>query len=76
MVQQRHDSLHRCSICLCLQVGGWKGTTDTHELIEKTHEKFLEEKKKKRIKGKQHATPPAASATAEAAERRVKHVMD
>ncbi|CBJ27682.1 Inorganic diphosphatase [Ectocarpus siliculosus] len=59
-----------------VKVGGWKGTTDTHELIDKTHQKFLEEKK--RIKGKQHGTAAVASATAGAgaAERRVKHAMD
>ncbi|CAM9887414.1 unnamed protein product [Ectocarpus sp. 4 AP-2014] len=59
-----------------VKVGGWKGTTDTHELIEKTNEKFLEEKKG--IKDKQHGTTAVASATAGAgaAERRVKHAMD
>ncbi|CAM9430070.1 unnamed protein product [Ectocarpus fasciculatus] len=57
-----------------VKVGGWKGTMDTHELIEKTHEKFLDEKK--RVKGKQHTTAAVASATAGAAESRVKHAMD
>lgn len=28
------------------QVGGWKGTTDTHELIERTHESYVKSKMK------------------------------
>ncbi|CAN0380641.1 unnamed protein product, partial [Scytosiphon promiscuus] len=36
------------------QVGGWKGTIDTHELIEQTHKTYLAGK---RLEANQHGTP-------------------
>lgn len=40
------------------QVGGWKGTTDTHELIERTHKSYVKSKMKAKAKA-----PPAQAIT-------------
>lgn len=53
------------------QVGGWKGTTDTHELIEQTHKRYLAGKK---TKVEQYATATVAATAA--AERQVKQAME
>lgn len=52
-------------------MGGWKGTTDTHELIEQTHKRYLAEK---RGQAKHHVASAATATTSAAAatvERRV-----
>lgn len=53
------------------QVGGWKGTTDTHELIEQTHKRFLAGK---RGDAEQYSTTTVTAAAA--AERQAKQAMD
>lgn len=58
------------------QVGGWKGTIDTHELIEQTHKTYLAGK---RIEAKKNATDTsatAATAAAAAAKRKAKQAME
>lgn len=54
------------------QVGGWKGTTDTHELIEQTHKRYIAGK---RGKAEQYAVATAVTAVT-AAERKVKQAME
>lgn len=55
-------------------MGGWKGTTDTHELIEQTHERYLAGK---RSKAERYAAATVTAATAAAAsERKVKQAME
>ncbi|CAM9095368.1 unnamed protein product [Pylaiella littoralis] len=53
-----------------MQVGGWKGTTDTNEKIEQTHKHYLEGKKRVHVvKKQQHATAATTETTT------VKHAM-
>eukprot|EP00752_Nemacystus_decipiens_P004562 g4164.t1 len=59
-----------------VKVGGWKGTTDTHELIEQTHKRYLAGK---RSKAEQYAaaatTAVSAAPAASGAKRQMKHAM-
>lgn len=46
--QERHESSDAVVLLETshVQVGGWKGTADTHDLIEQTHKTYLASKKK------------------------------
>eukprot|EP00903_Cladosiphon_okamuranus_P019533 g17964.t1 len=56
-----------------VKVGGWKGTTDTHELIEQTHERYLSGK---RSKAEQYTASAVTATAGVAAERKVKQAME